>query len=95
MKIKLLHCQLLRQTWSGECLLTLESVRGLIWKNIQKFQMRGSYSSGDWYYYPSGIQCPNGLERVVDRLVRKAGKELERQERVRGWYKEVESERGS
>ena len=87
MKIKLIHCRVLGSTYYDECLLTLESVRGLIWKSIQRFQMRGSLGS-HWYYYPNGVQCSLMLERKVDHLVREAGKELERQERVSGWKKE-------
>jgi hypothetical protein len=91
MKVKLINCQLLQQTHQGECLLTLETVRGWIWKDIQKFQVRGSLRSGNWYYYPSGVECVGLLWNKLNTLVRRVGKEHERRERVEGWKNECRS----
>ncbi len=83
MKIKLIHCELLSNTYRGECLVTLERTDGFIWKSIQRFQVRGSL--GDWYHYPSGVECSYDLSCRVNKGVRIIGEELERLERVREW----------
>lgn len=94
MKLRIIKFEELPDSGKGvmsgdDILLTIEVIRGLIWRTTEERQVRSEYDPDygvlDWYYYPEGEEVDDAMDKKLDAALEDYRDEEERKERVKRW----------